>query len=78
MWIERLALTQFRNHRALTLGLDARPVVLIGPNGAGIVAEIGELERAHIESRPRVLARDRLGLGLSLAVSPHTRIGMST
>lgn len=35
MWIERLALSHFRNHRALTLGLDARPVVLVGPNGVG-------------------------------------------
>lgn len=35
MWIERLTLTHFRNHGALTVMLDARPVVLIGLNGAG-------------------------------------------
>jgi DNA replication and repair protein RecF len=35
MWIERLALTRFRNHRSVTLTLDARPAVLIGANGAG-------------------------------------------
>ncbi|MFM9939243.1 MAG: DNA replication/repair protein RecF [Hyphomicrobiaceae bacterium] len=35
MWIERLALTDFRNHASLTLRLGARPVVLAGPNGAG-------------------------------------------
>ena len=35
MWIERLALTNFRNHGSLTLALDSRPVVLTGPNGAG-------------------------------------------
>lgn len=35
MWIERLALTNFRNHGSLTLALDARSVVLTGPNGAG-------------------------------------------
>jgi DNA replication and repair protein RecF len=35
MWIERLALTDFRNHRSLTLRLDGRPIVLTGPNGAG-------------------------------------------
>jgi DNA replication and repair protein RecF len=35
MWIERLALTNFRNHGSLTLALDARSVVLTGSNGAG-------------------------------------------
>ena len=35
MWIERLALTRFRNHRSVTLTLDPRPAVLIGANGAG-------------------------------------------
>src|SRR5215813_6742502 len=33
--ISRLALTDFRNHAALDLALDARPVCLFGPNGAG-------------------------------------------
>ena len=33
--ISRLALTEFRNHAALQLELDARPVCLFGPNGAG-------------------------------------------
>lgn len=33
--IARLALTNFRNHAALDLQLDARPVCLFGPNGAG-------------------------------------------
>lgn len=31
----RLTLTDFRNHAALELALDARPVCLHGPNGAG-------------------------------------------
>lgn len=35
LWVERLRLTDFRNYAALTLDLDARPVVLTGPNGAG-------------------------------------------
>ncbi len=35
MWVERLALTDFRNHAALTLCLDQRPVVLAGSNGVG-------------------------------------------
>jgi len=35
MWIERLVLTDFRNHAQLALQLDRRPVVLAGPNGAG-------------------------------------------
>ncbi|MDX2238367.1 MAG: DNA replication/repair protein RecF [Hyphomonadaceae bacterium] len=34
-WISRLALTDFRNHAALDLTLDARPVCLYGANGAG-------------------------------------------
>ena len=33
--ISRLALTDFRNHAALLLDLDARPVCLFGQNGAG-------------------------------------------
>ncbi len=33
--ISRLSLTDFRNHAALDLELDARPVCLFGPNGAG-------------------------------------------
>jgi DNA replication and repair protein RecF len=33
--VARLALTDFRNHAALDLELDARPVCLFGPNGAG-------------------------------------------
>ncbi len=35
MWIERLVLTDFRNHAHLSLALGAQPVVLAGPNGAG-------------------------------------------
>jgi DNA replication and repair protein RecF len=33
--VSRLTLTNFRNHAALDLELDARPVCLFGPNGAG-------------------------------------------
>lgn len=35
MWIERLSLTNFRNYQHCCLNLDARPVVLVGNNGAG-------------------------------------------
>jgi DNA replication and repair protein RecF len=35
VWVERLTLTDFRNHAYLSLSFDARPVVLTGPNGAG-------------------------------------------
>ncbi|MBL8536740.1 MAG: DNA replication/repair protein RecF [Hyphomonadaceae bacterium] len=35
MHIARLTLSNFRNHAALDLQLDARPVCLFGPNGAG-------------------------------------------
>jgi DNA replication and repair protein RecF len=33
--VARLTLTDFRNHAALDLPLDSRPVCLFGPNGAG-------------------------------------------
>ncbi|OLP59044.1 DNA replication/repair protein RecF [Xaviernesmea oryzae] len=35
VYIERLALTDFRNYRSLSLALDERHVVLTGDNGAG-------------------------------------------
>ena len=35
LWVERLTLTNFRNHAALTLATGPGPVVLTGPNGAG-------------------------------------------
>lgn len=35
LWVERLALTNFRSHAVLTLEAGPRPVVLTGPNGAG-------------------------------------------
>jgi DNA replication and repair protein RecF len=35
VWVERLTLTDFRNHASLTLSFDRRPVVLTGPNGTG-------------------------------------------
>lgn len=35
VWVERLTLTDFRNHARLSQTFDARPVVLTGPNGAG-------------------------------------------
>src|SRR5690606_2201673 len=35
VWVERLTLTDFRNHAHFSRSFDARPVVLTGPNGAG-------------------------------------------
>lgn len=35
LYVSRLTLTDFRNHAALDLRLDGRPVCLFGPNGAG-------------------------------------------
>lgn len=35
LWVESLALTNFRNYQQLSLRVDARPVVLLGANGAG-------------------------------------------
>lgn len=35
VWVARLALTDYRSYRRLDLDLDARPVCLVGKNGAG-------------------------------------------
>lgn len=35
LWIERVTLTDFRSHAALTVETGRQPVVLTGPNGAG-------------------------------------------
>lgn len=35
LWVERIALTEFRNYAATTLACGPEPVVLIGANGAG-------------------------------------------
>jgi DNA replication and repair protein RecF len=35
LWVERLALTGFRNYAALSLELAPEPIVLTGPNGSG-------------------------------------------
>jgi DNA replication and repair protein RecF len=35
LWVERIALTNFRNYATLALDLGPQPVVLAGPNGAG-------------------------------------------
>jgi len=35
LWVARLRLNDFRNYGSLSLELDARPVVLTGPNGSG-------------------------------------------
>ena len=35
LWVERIALTNFRNHRAVTIEAGPEPVVLAGANGAG-------------------------------------------
>ncbi len=34
-WVERIALTNFRNYTKATISVTAAPVVLLGPNGAG-------------------------------------------
>lgn len=35
LWVERISLTTFRNYAALSLALEARPIVLVGANGSG-------------------------------------------
>src|SRR5262245_32661099 len=46
--------------------------------GPRIVAEVGEFQAANEEQGLGRVARDRLNCPLSLAVSLHTRIGIST
>ena len=61
--VARLTLTDFRNHAALNLELDARPVCLFGPNGAGKTNIIEALTilapgRGLRGAAPTELARD--------------------
>ena len=35
LWVERIALTNFRNYASLSLELQPEPVVLTGANGSG-------------------------------------------
>ena len=35
LWVERIALTSFRNYPSATITAGPEPVVLVGPNGAG-------------------------------------------
>jgi len=35
LWVERIALTSFRNYPGATITAGPEPVVLVGPNGAG-------------------------------------------
>ncbi len=35
LWLERLVLTNFRNHAATTINVGQQPVVLVGANGSG-------------------------------------------
>lgn len=54
LFLERLALLQFRSHPATRLQLDGRPVVLFGPNGAG---KTNVLEAVSLLSPGRGLRR---------------------
>ena len=35
LWIERLVLSNFRNHAATTIAVGPQPIVLAGANGSG-------------------------------------------
>ncbi len=54
LWIETLALSQFRSHARTRLRLDGRPLAIVGPNGAG---KTNLLEAASLLSPGRGLRR---------------------
>ncbi len=57
IFVEALKLTNFRNYERASLALDARPVVLVGDNGAG---KTNLLEAVSLLGPGSRLARTRL------------------
>lgn len=78
VWVERLALSCFRNHDDLSLDLGPEPVVLVGPNGAG---KTNLLEAVSLLAPGQGLRRApypelaRLGAGKPWAVSAKVHTG---
>ena len=78
--IRTLKLTDFRNYAAARLDLDARPVVLVGENGAGktnLLEAVSLLGPGHgLRGRPYVeLARKDGTSGFAIAATVRTRHG---
>lgn len=80
LWVERIALTDFRNYPSLTLELGPEPVVLVGANGSGktnlleavsLLAPGQGLRRVPFPD----LARAGGSGGWSVAARVHTALG---
>ena len=58
MWIEKVTLSDFRNHKKVQFTPDEKTTIIFGPNGAGktnlieavSVLSLGKSYRAHNES----------------------------
>lgn len=80
LWVEHLALTNFRNYTAANLATGPEPVVLIGPNGAG---KTNLLEAVSLLSPGQGLRRAPFGDlsrasgdgGWAVSGLVHTRLG---
>jgi DNA replication and repair protein RecF len=86
VWLDTLALTDFRNYRSVRLALGPPSVVLVGRNGAGktnlleavsVLSPGRGLRRARYEEMARAAADDAAGGGwtVSARVSRETAFG---
>ncbi len=82
--VTRLALTDFRNYRAVRLDLAAGPVVLTGPNGAGktnlleavsVLSPGRGLRNARLADFDRRRTEDEADAGWAVAATIETRRG---
>ena len=86
LWLERLVLTNFRNHAATTLDVGPQPVVLTGANGSGktnileavsLLSPGQGLRRAPFSDLARAMGAGALGDGSwTLSARVHTAHGV--
>ena len=80
LWVERIALTSFRNYPSATITAGPEPVVLVGPNGAGktnFLEAISLLSPGQGLRRANFADLSRAGTekGWAVAARVHTRQG---
>ncbi len=80
LWVERLALTNFRSYASVTLETGPEPQVIAGPNGAGKTNLLEALSLlAPGQGMRRVpfseLARAGVNSGFAVAAKVHTLVG---
>ncbi len=78
LWVERLAVTDFRNYVTATLELDMRPVVLVGDNGAGktnLLEAVSLLAAGHGLRRSAYAEITRRGAADGWAVAARVHVG---